>query len=106
MRYVARNGAGQVVAVSLVRDGTHPEAMPEDAPELAAFAGGLAEAAPLAGSDLRLVRVLEDLIDLLIDKEVIRFTDLPGPAQDKLMERRSLRHTLRGLKLLDDSEVL
>lgn len=106
MRYVARDGAGQVVAVSLVQDAAHGEALADDAPELAAFARNLPDRGPLADSDLRLVRVLEDLVDLLIDKEVIRFTDLPGPAQDKLMERRSLRHNLRGLKLLDDSEVL
>jgi len=105
MRYVARDGAGQVVAVSLVQDVVHPEALAEDAPELASFARGLPQQGPLADSDLRLVRVLEDLIDLLIDKEVIRFTDLPAPAQEKLMERRSLRHSL-GLKLIDDSEVL
>jgi hypothetical protein len=107
MRYVARDGAGQVVAVSLVQDVVHPEALAEDAPELASFARGLPQQqGPLADSDLRLVRVLEDLIDLLIDKEVIRFTDLPAPAQEKLMERRSLRHSLQGLKLIDDSEVL
>lgn len=106
MRYVARDGAGLVVAVSLAQDAAHPEALPDDAPELGAFARVLPEAGPLAGSDLGLVRVLEDLIDLLIDKEVIRFTDLPAPAQDKLMNRRSLRHSLRGLKLIDDNEVL
>lgn len=106
MRYVARDEAGRVTAASLVQDGAHPEALPAEAPELAAFARGLAEQGPLADSDLHLVRVLEDLIDLLIDKDVIRFTDLPGPAQEKLMGRRSLRHRLQGLKLIDDNEVL
>ncbi|MDY0013014.1 MAG: hypothetical protein RBS40_09010 [Rhodocyclaceae bacterium] len=106
MRYVQRDGAGRVVAVSLAQDAQHPEALEADSPELVAFGQELAGQGPLADSDLRLVRVLEDLIDLLIDKEVIRFTDLPAPAQDKLMTRRSLRHSLRGLKLLDDSDVL
>jgi hypothetical protein len=107
MRYVARNGTGQVVAVSLVQDAAHPEALPPDHPELKALVPSPpGEEGPLAESDLRLVRVLEDLIDLLIDKEVIRFTDLPAPAQEQLMERRSLRHGLRGLRLIDDGEVL
>lgn len=106
MRYVQRDGAGRVVAVSLVWDADHPEAVEEDAPELIAFGQALAGPGHLAGSDLRLVRVLEDLIDLLIDKEVIRYTDLPGPAQEKLMERRSLRHSLRSLNLLGDRDVL
>lgn len=106
MHYVARDGEGRVVAVSLVADAAHPEPMSADAPELAALLRTGGEQGSLASSDLRLVRVLEDLIDLLIDKEVIRFTDLPPPAQEKLMERRSLRHSLHGLRLLDDDELL
>ena len=105
MRYVARDETGQVVAVSLMRDGAHPEAMLEDAPELHAFAGGLPEQDRLAESDLGLVRVLEDLIDVLIEKDLIRFTDLPEPAQDKLMHRRSLRRSLQGLELLDGGVI-
>jgi hypothetical protein len=33
---------------------------------------------------------------------VIRFTDLPQPAQTKLLERRSVRASMRQLNLLDD----
>lgn len=42
-------------------------------------------------SDLQLSRVLEDLIELLIDKKLIMFTDFPAGAQKKLLERRGLR---------------
>ena len=62
------------------------------------------EQGSLQESDMRLVRVLEDLIDLLIDRDVIRFTDLPLPAQEKLMERRSLRQTLGALNLLGGTD--
>jgi hypothetical protein len=48
------------------------------------------------------VRVLEDVIDLLVEKGVFRFTDLPAPAQEKLLSRRSLRSSLRGLNLLGE----
>lgn len=106
MPYVARDETGQVVAVSLIGDGAHPEFLREDAPELAAFARGLSGPGSLADSDLGLVRVLEDLIDVLIEKDLIRFTDLPMPAQNKLMHRRGLRHALGGLVLLDDDGVL
>lgn len=103
MVYVKRGAGGEVVAVSLTADAEHAEALPPDAPEVAAFAQFLAAGqSPLASTDLRLVRVLEDLIDVLIDKEVIRFTDLPQPAQAKLMERRSLRHSLGRLDLIGD----
>ena len=42
-------------------------------------------------SDLAMVRVIEDLVDTLIEKGVIMFTDLPDAAQDKLRKRRGLR---------------
>lgn len=58
----------------------------------------------LSATDLGLIRVLEDVIDLLIERGVIRFTDLPAAAQTKLLERRSMRASLRKLDLLGDEE--
>jgi len=55
----------------------------------------------LSQSDTSLVRVLEDLIDVLINRGVIQFTDLPEAAQAKLLERRETRANLsRRLQLL------
>lgn len=45
----------------------------------------------LVKSDLALARVMEDLIDVLIEKGVIMFTDFPEMAQKKLLERRGFR---------------
>lgn len=45
----------------------------------------------LEKSDLALARVMEDLIDVLIEKGVIMFTDFPEMAQKKLLERRGFR---------------
>ncbi len=42
-------------------------------------------------SDLALSRVLEDLIDLLIENGTFQFSSLPKAAQEKLMARRGLR---------------
>ena len=42
-------------------------------------------------SDLALARVIEDLIEVLIDKKIIMFTDFPEGAQRKLLDRRGLR---------------
>jgi hypothetical protein len=64
------------------------------------------EHSSLEQSDMRLVRVLEDLIDLLIARDVIRFTDLPRAAQEKLLERRSMRQSLSALNLLDSGDVM
>jgi hypothetical protein len=54
--------------------------------------------------------VLEDLIDVLITRGVIQFTDLPEPAQAKLLERRetraSLNNRLQLLPLDSDNDLL
>ncbi|MDD2581580.1 MAG: hypothetical protein PHR66_06260 [Desulfuromonadaceae bacterium] len=51
-------------------------------------------------SDLRSVRILEDLIDLLISKNIINFTELPKQAQQKILERKHLRKKIDSQSLL------
>lgn len=58
----------------------------------------------LAESDQALIRVVEDLVDTLIAKDLLRFTDLPVAAQAKLLDRRSLRHSVNALNLLQDDD--
>jgi hypothetical protein len=100
MPYVKRDEQGRISTLSLAPENGLEE-LPASSPELIDFMrnAGL-EQSTLQQSDMRLVRVLEDLIDLLIDRDVIRFTDLPLPAQEKLMERRSMRQSLGALDLL------
>jgi len=50
--------------------------------------------------------VLEDLISLLIDRDLIRFTDFPDPAQKRLIERQTLRMKSKQLNLIDDETSL
>lgn len=58
---------------------------------------------PLSSSDAGLARVTEDLIELLIARGVIRFTDLPLPAQNKLLDRKETRARMgNSLDLLAD----
>lgn len=62
-----------------------------------------AQANLMSHSDFDLVRVLEDLIDVLINRGLIQFTDLPKAAQTKLFERRQTRaQRARRLDLLPD----
>lgn len=100
MPYIRRDNQGRIVAVEIEANAGLEE-ISADSPELADFVRRVGtESGSLEQSDMRLVRVLEDLIDLLIDRDVIRFTDLPLPAQEKLMERRSMRQSLGALDLL------
>ncbi|MNL40461.1 hypothetical protein D3C87_1628100 [compost metagenome] len=52
-----------------------------------------------------MIRVLDDLIQVLTQKGVIRVTDLPPAAQAKLMDRTQAREALGGLShLIDEDE--
>ena len=52
--------------------------------------------------DNAIVRVLEDLVDLLIDKKLILFTELPAAAQEKLSGRKRIRQQLGSGDLMVD----
>lgn len=79
-------------------------------PAVTAFArslGGSGTLNPLAQTDTDLARVTEDLIDVLIDRGVIQFTDLPAAAQNKLLQRRQTRATLANrLNLLGGDDII
>ena len=65
-----------------------------------------AQANPLSQSDVELSRVLEDLIDVLINRGLIQFTDLPEAAQTKLLNRRQTRAQYASrLNLLPDDSL-
>ena len=49
----------------------------------------------LSYTDTHVVRVLEDLIDLLIEKNIIMLTELPARAQIKLSRRQKARESLQ-----------
>ena len=57
---------------------------------------------PAFVADNAIVRVLEDLIDLLIDKKLILFTELPAAAQEKLSGRKRIRQQLGSGDLMVD----
>lgn len=108
MPFIKRDAQGNIVAVSLVSEGDAWAEVPADFPALLDFNKTLTRSdTRLTTSDLALARVLEDLIDLLVDKAVIRFTDLPEAAQKKLTERRSVRASMLKLNLIDsDNDVI
>ena len=51
-------------------------------------------------ADLRLARVTDDPIDILITNEIISFTDLPGGAYNKLITRQGLRDEMSWVEVL------
>jgi hypothetical protein len=104
MPYVGRDASGTIVVVSTEQRPGVEEVIAADAPELQDYLACLSDgpADDLARSDQDLIRVVEDIVDMLIEKNVIRFTDLPQAAQHKLLHRRSLRRSRAALDLLGD----
>lgn len=105
MPYILRSADGRIVAASNTPLDGPCEQVAADFPELRAFIEGLdGENNVFESSDMKMIRAIEDVIDLLISKNVICITDLPAAVQSKLMERRSLRHSLNALKLFGEDE--
>ena len=112
MPYVLRDDDGAVVALSEVPLSDPAEELEPDHPDVLDFVGrvvalreeGVGD--PFLAADLDFVRVAEDLVEVLIKKGVLTLADLPVEAQEKLMGRRALRHSLGGTGgLVDDGEV-
>jgi hypothetical protein len=105
MPYVGRDERGNIVTVSVNSSAQAGEFMAVGSEELQRYLAQLSPqetADDLTRSDQELIRVVEDVIDTLIEKNVIRFTDLPEAAQNKLVLRRSLRRSKAALDLLGE----
>ncbi len=99
MLYVQRDADGNIIALSREPASGSDETLPPSDPEVLKFIATGSDRHPslqfLSTSDLDLIRVLEDLVDVLIQKNIIRFTDLPDSAQQKLLHRKSARNALQ-----------
>jgi hypothetical protein len=95
MTYVMRNVSGQIVAILSenidgaeevgIHDSELKEFLTRETPEEIAYK-------ELRESDMSLIRVIEDLIDVLINNGAISFNDFPQPVQHKLLGRLGLRN--------------
>lgn len=94
MPYVMRNAEGLIIAV-LSEEVEGAEMVSSNDQDLQRFlqADSPEQRAQreLMESDMSLIRVIEDLIDVLIERGAIMFTDFPEPVQQKLLGRRGLR---------------
>lgn len=103
MPFVQRDAAGRVVALFSEAGPGHEEELPLGHPDSAALTGS----EDFARLDADLIRVIEDVVDVLIDRGLLRLTDLPPDAQRKLLARKGARARLRqGLDLLGPSDII
>lgn len=103
MPFVKRDDQGEIIAVSQNHEAGFDEMLPSTNPELAGFLHKMEIATSIDATDQGFVRVLEDVVELLVEKGVILFTELPESAQEKIMQRQQLRSKLgSSLDLIGD----
>ena len=95
MVFVKRDSSGAILAASAQADESCTEYVESEDAALQAFLQDLSgDHSGLGATDQDFVRVLEDVVELLIAKGVILFTELPDSAQQKIMNRQHLREQL------------
>jgi hypothetical protein len=105
---VLRDSSGRIRAVFSEPGCPACSQIDENAPELLEFLAQHTDN-PLSSAkdalnftDCELVRVIEDIVEVLIEKNLIMFTDLPEAAQNKISSRTRIRHDLRRLRSLEN----
>lgn len=106
MVFVQRNAEGEVTAVANEAQPGFDEELPPTHPDVVGYFDRLGTTLEIGTTDKDFVRVLEDVVDLLMSKNIIRFTDLPDEAQGKILRRQALREAARdSLDLLGDDKL-
>jgi len=104
MLFIERDATGAIVALRKDEHGSGGEPVSLLDAEVLSFLKTIEDMEPLSHllmtSDAAMVRVLDDLIDLLIAKKVILFTELPSAAREKILGRRQLRARMAGDHLM------
>lgn len=109
MVYVQRDAAGRLLRVEHEPFDGMTENLAVESEELLTWLAAKDEVKArldsLKQSDLELVRVLEDVVSALVERGVIRYTDLPEAARNKLDQRAIVRAEIEGLGgLLGDDD--
>ncbi len=110
MIYIERNSSGEIDNIEFAPAKNREEISLHD-PQLTEFIKNSADSEAIVQSvldrlDLDMVRVIEDLIDIMIDRDLMRFTDLPEPVQNKLLFKRKMRNMGNETFMIDDNELL
>jgi len=111
MPYVTRNENGEVVAIHQNQSGESVHWEEATSVDVIEFLKQSDASAPvkhaLTGSDNEMVRVIEDLVELLMEKQMFVYTELPEAVQVKLNTRKQLRKDMNSLgNLINDNDAI
>ena len=103
MPYVVRNAEGQIESLHLLQTQAAADFLDDRDPEVLAFIGVAEDGGQFSRLDAHFVRVIEDLVDVLLSKNILTITELPAEAQAKLFARKSFREkaSKNSLQLFD-----
>jgi len=106
MLYAERDAQGAIIAIRKAEE-TETAARNElTVAELSEFLSGPGERSHLEElmrlTDSGVIRLIDDLVDLLEKKNIILLTDLPEEARKKLYQRRLVRQKLQQQTLIVD----
>lgn len=104
--YVKRNDRGEVIALSSQRQEGYENITPDEALDvfrhLYPDVIKMQVTHELHHTDTEMIRVIEDLVELLIAKNIIQLTELPRAAQQKIYNRKKIRRLLNDAIIPDD----
>jgi len=114
MPYVSRNKSGKITNVFERPEIGALEQVRFDDPDLLNYIYERDMSSPdtirdiLHDSDQGMVRLIDDLVDLLIAKGVIKFTELPRVAGEKYLQRQAARERLQseGSLIIAEKDIL
>jgi hypothetical protein len=103
MPYVQRDVSGLVTALYRDAPTEQAELLAADHPDVLNFLDNGIDSSNnqevrrlLSNLDTTMIRVLDDLVEVLIQKRIIMLTDLPEHAQRKVLLRKETRENLLG----------
>lgn len=111
MPYVSRNEKGEIIELHNSPGEESEQWIEASSPEVLDFLKRIetTEQAKkaLTSTDNEMVRVVEDLIDMLMERQIFIFTELPEPVQAKLNARKQLRKNMNSLEnLINDDDTI
>jgi len=112
MPYVTRNNKGEIVTIHQNKNDEGAQWLEENDSEITTFINNAAVTPnkvkkALTGSDNEMARVIEDLVDLLMEKQIFVYTELPEAVQAKLNVRKQLRQDMSSLEnLIDEDDAI
>jgi len=102
MPYIERNSKGEIIGMFQTQDNDKYQWLEVTHPEILDYVAEIEKTTQarqaLTTTDTEMVRVVEDLIDLLMEKQIFVFTELPVSVQEKLNLRKQLRKNLNTLE--------